>query len=188
MLGDVSHKGTTVTPQRSSVRLVHVLVVVTASVGLALSFSAVYVRTFGDPVVAVAPDAQELIDRINAMRTETSCPRVTANASLVAAAQVQADDMVARGYLSTVNPEDEDPMSRARAFGYPGGVTESFAAGLARPSEVANQWTNLANPYATRVNQRIRDCDMVSIGIGHNTGSPLPDVAAHVWVMTLGDQ
>jgi len=29
---------------------------------------------------------------------------------------------------------------------------------------------------------------MVRIGIGHNTGTPLPDVAAHVWVMTLGDK
>lgn len=176
------------TPPRWAVRLVRVLLVVAASVGLGLGVSAVYAQTLGERRVAVAPDEQELIDRINAIRAGASCPRVTASSSLVAAAQAQADDMVARGFLSTVSPDNQDPVSRAREFGYAGGVTESFAAGLATPSEVADQWTNPANPYAERVNQRIRDCDMVSIGIGHNTGTSLPGIAAHVWVMTLGDQ
>jgi uncharacterized protein YkwD len=170
------------------VRLARVLAVVAVSVGLALGLSAVYGQTLRDPGVAVAPEEQELIDRINAIRAEASCPRVTPNASLAAAARAHADDMVARGYLSTLSPDGEDPVSRARAFGYSGGVTESFAAGLATPAEVASQWTNPANPHAARVNQRIRDCDMVSIGIGHSRGSPLPDIAAHVWVMTLGNR
>jgi uncharacterized protein YkwD len=132
-------------------------------------------------------DKQQLIERINALRTQASCPPVTANSSLATAAQAQADDMVARGFLSSVNPDNEDPSSRARAFGYSGDVTESFAAGLATPAEVADQWSNPENPYAAPVNRRIRNCDLVSIGIGHSTGTPLPEFAAQVWVMVLGD-
>lgn len=170
------------------VHLVRVVMVVAASIGLSLGLSAVYGRTLGNDGVAVAPDEQELINRVNAIRAEAHCPAVTADSSLLAAARAEADDMVTRGFLSSVNPDNEDPVSRARAFGYSGHVTESFAAGLATPSEVANQWTNPANPNAAPVNRRIRDCHMVSIGIGHSTGTPLPEYAAHVWVMTLGDR
>jgi hypothetical protein len=167
--------------------LFRIVMVVVASVGLSLGLSAVYGQTLGDQGVAMARDEKELIDRINAIRAAASCPPVTANSSLATAAQAQADDMVARGFLSSVNPDNEDPLSRARAFGYSGGVTESFAAGLATPVEVAEQWTNPENPYAAPVKRRIRDCDMVSIGIGHSTGTPLPEFAAQVWVMVLGD-
>jgi len=169
------------------VHLLRIVMVVVASVGLSLGLSAVYSQTLGDQGLAVAPDEKELIDRINAIRAKASCPPVTANPSLVAAAQAQADDMVNRGFLSPVNPDNQDPAFRARAFGYAGDVTESFAAGLTTPAEVADQWVNPDNPYAAPVSRRIRNCDAVSIGIGHNTGTPLPGFAGQVWVMTLGD-
>jgi hypothetical protein len=104
-------------------------------------------------------------------------------------AQAQANDMVARGFLSSVNPDNQDPVSRALRFGYTGGaVTESFAAGLATPSEVVSQWTNGDNALAAPVLKRILTCPMVSIGIGHDTGTVAPPLAAHVWVVALGDR
>lgn len=176
-----------VSTQAWAVHLLRIAAVLMASVGLSLGLSAVYGQTIRGSDAALPPQERELVDRINAIRADASCPAVRVDAALVAEAQAHADDMVDRGYLSVVSPEDQGPSTRARAFGYKGRVTESYAAGLSTPKEVADQWTNSANPAAAQVSQRIKNCHLVSIGIGHDTGTPLPTLAAQVWVMALGD-
>jgi uncharacterized protein YkwD len=168
-------------------RLVRVAVVFAASVGLALVFGVLYGRVAAPERELLPPDEQQLVDRINDIRAEMSCPLLTVDADLVAAAQAQADDMVARSYVGSVNPDNEDPSVRARAFGYPGRATESYAAGLGTPAEVIAQWTNTENPDAARVIRRIENCALSSIGVGHNTGNSVPGLAAHVWVVSMGD-
>lgn len=145
-------------------------------------------RILGDPVPALPPESQQVIARLNAVRARSSCPALSVDASLTTMAQEQAKDMVERGFLSSVNPDDQDAMFRAHRFGYSGNVTESFASGLATPSEVATQWTNSQNPLAVPVTRRILNCDMISAGIGHDPGTALPAVGAHVWVLVLGDR
>jgi uncharacterized protein YkwD len=173
-------------PSRRDTR--RILAVLMAGVCLSVVLTALYDWTRGDRGLALPVEDQQLIDRVNTIRAKASCPPVTANPALTAMAQAQANDMVSRGFLSSVNPDNEDTISRARMYGYPGTVMESFAAGLSTPSEVVGQWTNSANLSASPVMKRIRTCGMVSVGIGHNTGTVRPALAAHVWVMTLGDK
>jgi uncharacterized protein YkwD len=170
------------------VRLSRVALVVLLSVGLGFGLAAVYQRVVGGGGPQVGAEAQETIRLINAARASASCPPAKADAALMALAQSDAQDMAGRGFLSAVNPENEDPVARARRFGYTGSVAESYAAGLATPQEVVQQWTNSANAPAAPVKQRLLACRMVSIGIGHDTGTALPSLAAHVWVVTLGDR
>lgn len=173
---------------RWPVRLLRITTVLAVSMGLAFGVSTAYGRTLDSWDADLPLDEQQLLQQINAIRASASCPPVTMDAALVGAAQSQADDMVTRGFLSSVNPDNEDPVARVREYGYSGKVTESFAAGLGSPSEVIDQWINPENPHARRVTNRIVDCHMVRGGIGHNTGTPLPGLAAHVWVLVLGDK
>lgn len=173
---------------RWPVRLLRITTVLAVSMGLALGVSTAYGRTLESWSTSLPLNERQLLQQVNAIRASASCPQVTVDPALVGAAQAQADDMVTRGFLSSVNPDNEDPAARVRVFGYSGKVTESYAAGLGSPSEVADQWINPENPYAKRVTDRIVDCRMVSGGIGHNTGTPLPGLAAHVWVLVLGDK
>jgi hypothetical protein len=160
--------------------------VLVAALGLSVGLAALYDQTLGTRQPELPAETQQVIDQINAVRAKASCPPVTVNASLTAMAQAHAADMVTRGYLSNVNLDNQDAASRAHRFGYTGAVTQSFAAGLATPTEVVTQMTNPGNDFAKPVLARIRACPMVSIGIGHDTGATRPSLAAHVWVIALG--
>jgi hypothetical protein len=178
--------GLRVRRQRSG-PLAHIVAALALGMALGCGLATGYEWILPDPAPPLSADAQQLLARINNVRKKESCPSLKANSALSAMAQAQANDMVVRGFLSSVNPDNQDPASRAHQFGYSGTVTESFAAGLGTPSEVINQWTNAENTFATPVIQRLKTCSMVSIGIGHDTGTAMPSLAAHVWVVTLGD-
>jgi uncharacterized protein YkwD len=169
-------------------RAARLSVVLTVSVALGVGLAAGHERTVGDRGPRLPASQEQLLSLLNGVRARTSCPRLTADVALDSMAQAQADDMVARGFLSSVNPDGQDAPSRARWFGYFGNVSESFAAGLDAPTEVVSQWTNPWNPSAAPVVRRIQSCKMVSIGIGHNTGTVRPPLAAQVWVIVLGDR
>jgi uncharacterized protein YkwD len=164
------------------------LIVLGASASLAAGLTTLYDQTIGGQRPLLPADEQQVVDQVNAVRAKAGCTPVQVSAELTAMAQLAAQDMVARGYLSSVNPDNHDAATQARSLGYEGRVTESFAAGLATPTEVVTQWTNSDNAFADPVIRRIRTCAMVSIGIGHDTGTVLPDLAPHVWVMALGDR
>lgn len=169
-------------------RVVGLVTVLALSLALGCGVAVVHERSFGDRGPRLPAEAQQLLDLVNGVRKQGSCPPLRTNGALVAMAQAQANDMVTRGFLSSVNPDNQDPVARALRFGYTGGaVTESFAAGLATPSEVVNQWANADNALAAPVLKRILTCPMVSVGIGHDTGTVAPPLAAHVWVIALGD-
>lgn len=186
--GSTAAAGSTVTAPVRPRRAMRIAAVLALGVCLGCGLAAGYERTIGCRGPQLPADAQQLLILLNTVRAKASCPPLTASNALVAMAQAQADDMVTRGFLSSVNPDNQDPVSRAWLFGYSGTVTESFAAGLATPSEVVRQWTNPQNTFAAPVRQRIQTCRMVRVGIGHDTGTATPSLAAHVWVLTLGDR
>lgn len=170
-------------------RPVRIVAVLALSVVSGCGLAAGYEQFQADPAPQLPTgEQQQLLDLINSFRKKKFCPPVKVDAALVATAQAQARDMVARGFLSSVNPDNEDPASRAHRFGYTGTVTESFAAGLSTPVEVVKQWTDSDNAFAAPVRKRILTCRMTSIGIGHDTGTSMPTLAAHVWVITQGDR
>lgn len=174
---------------RTGIRVLRAVAVGLIGVGLAFALTVGYGRVFAEPAgLQVEGEERDFIQLVNDVRASASCPPVSADPALMRTAQAHAQDMVARGYLSSVTPDNLDPVGQAHRFGYTGAVTESYAAGLAVPAEVVGQWTNPGNPLATQVKQRIQDCRMVSIGVGHDTGTVLPGLAAQVWVMTLGDR
>ncbi|HEY6793879.1 MAG TPA: CAP domain-containing protein [Kineosporiaceae bacterium] len=168
-------------------RDVQVAVSMLLSVLLSIGIAALYGRLMGAPQVVLPSDAQRLLALVNGVRADSHCPALRVDAALTEVAQAQARDMVARGFLSSVNPDNEDAITRAARFHYPGMVTEAYAAGLDMPDDVIVQWTQPTGPGAA-VAQRIRTCDMVSAGIGFDAGSVLPRLSAHVWVIDLGDR
>jgi Cysteine-rich secretory protein family len=157
---------------------------VAAGVGAA----ALYSPLIGSSGPEMPADVQQLVGRLNVVRTAASCPPLTVDATLSAMAQTRAADMVTRGYLGSVTPDNQDVASLAHQFGYPGEATFSYAAGLSTPAEVITQWTNPKPELAMAITRRIRTCSMTSVGIGHDTGTVFPALAAHVWVMVLGDR
>jgi uncharacterized protein YkwD len=157
--------------------------------GLVLAFglASVYQRTQQDEV-SLPAEEQALVDLLDDVRATSSCPQLRVDAALTAMADDHARDMVTRGFLSTVNPSGEDATMRARRFRYPGSATDHYAAGLATPSEVVTEWANPAIAASAAVSRQIRTCSLVSVGVGHDAGTAVPALAAHVWVIALGDR
>jgi uncharacterized protein YkwD len=165
-----------------------VLAVMSAALLTAVGLSTAYADMVAAQPSGLAPDERELVHLIDLARSHASCPALRTDPRLTAAAQAHADDMVLRGFSSDVNPDNEDAAIRAQRQGYPGNVTEDFAVGLAEPTEVLAQWTNASNSFARDTGKRLLNCRLVSIGVGHDRGVVRPPLAAHVWVVTLGDQ
>jgi uncharacterized protein YkwD len=101
---------TTVRPRRA----MRIAAILALGVFLGCGLAAGYERAIGGRGPQLPADAQQLLTLLNTVRASVIPPLTTDNA-LVAMAQAQADDMVTRGFLSSVNrqpgPHDEGHCS-----------------------------------------------------------------------------
>ncbi len=72
------------------------------------------------PLEALAGPEAELLERVNAVRTQHKLIELAPSQELARVARAHAEDMARRGYLSHVNPEGEDPLQRAQGAGVSG--------------------------------------------------------------------
>jgi len=130
---------------------------------------------YPDPAVI-----QDLFDRVNTLRTRRRLPPYSMNAALNAAAQDQAEWLVATGRRSHVRPDGSRPSTRAQAAGY---VTNDPCCGEnyymsidATPDMVWNFWVWSSHHYINLVNQSFDE-----VGIGMSS-----DGYRHSYVMIFG--
>jgi Cysteine-rich secretory protein family len=166
-----------------------VRVVVGLAVGglIGLGIAAVYARVDAGSDPEMPPQDRQLLTLVNQVRVRWGCPPLAPDATLNSLATADAQDMATRGRLDTVDPQNQDPTVRARRLGYQGLVTEHFAAGLDTPVEVISLWS-IGTPASAPIRQDLRTCSLVSVGIGHDSGTVLPTLGAQVWVISLGDR
>lgn len=109
---------------------------VRAVTGFLLGFWLIATVAEGPLAALVGPEVQ-VLDRINAVRSEHHLNRLSGSPDLARVAEAHARDMARRGYLSHVNPDGENPLDRARAAGLKG--FRLLAENIARSSVQANQ-------------------------------------------------
>jgi Cysteine-rich secretory protein family len=119
--------------------------------------------------VTVAQDeAGDIIGRINNLRAGKGLPLYTVNGSLTAAAQSQANWMIANGCaVAHTHPDGSNPRSRAREAGYATDyVSENiYCGGRAGAGDAWGFWVNSGIHYAGLVNTRYKEVG-VAVGRG----------------------
>lgn len=94
---------------------------------------------------AAAPEAYDIINRVNAYRAELGLAPLTINARLMDASANQIDYLTATGLYTHDGWEGSRPSDRASAAGYSGGVSEVFVAGWRMtPAAGLTWWQNSA--------------------------------------------
>lgn len=101
-----------------------------------------HVRVMARPLEDLAEVRALALRRVNEARAAGGLPPVTVDATLDAAAQRQAEDMLHRAYYSHLSPEGSTPGERATGAGYGpiGFLAENIAKGLFTPTEVVDRW------------------------------------------------
>ncbi|MBN1966180.1 MAG: LysM peptidoglycan-binding domain-containing protein, partial [Anaerolineae bacterium] len=130
------------------------------------------------PAAAQSP-ADEILQRVNALRAALGLPAFTVNAQLMAAAQAHAQWMAAQGMFSHTGAGGSSPQDRATAAGYQGWVAENIVGGsLMDPARGVEWWRNSAIHYATLTSTRY-----VEVGVGYAYGAGM-----HMYVLVAGYQ
>ncbi|MEZ4671251.1 MAG: CAP domain-containing protein [Anaerolineae bacterium] len=112
-------------------------------------------------------EASDITGRVNSLRASKGLPAYTVNGALTAAAQSQANWLVANGCaIAHTHPDGSNPRSRARDAGYSTDyVGENiYCGGLARVNDAWTFWLNSGIHYAGLVNTRYKE---VGVAVGH---------------------
>ena len=119
---------------------------------------------------ATAQYAQQVVDLVNAQRSQHGCGPLSAEPRLAAAARSHSEDMADRGYFSHASPEGEHADHRIEAAGYHwSSWGENIARGQKDPAAVMDAWMNSPGHRANILN-----CSFQQIGVGVRTGSGGP--------------
>jgi uncharacterized protein YkwD len=110
------------------------------------------------PLEASARDESAFLERVNAVREQHKLIALAPSEELARVARAHAQDMAARGYLSHVNPEGQNPLQRTQAAGISGFrlLAENIGASTVsgdRLESIVSEWLrshdhreNLLNP------------------------------------------
>jgi uncharacterized protein YkwD len=119
-----------------------------------------------DTTTAPADDTAQVLSLLNAERAKVSCPVLTEDSALTAAAQAHSVDMSTRKALTHTDASGADPFTRAQAAGVLTLRSENVADGQATPDEVVADWMQSAKHKAN-----ILDCGVTTAGIGVATSA-----------------
>ncbi len=133
---------------------------------------------------AHADARRDVIDLLNAHRTERALPPVFEDSRLSAAAQGHVDDMAARGYAALDAPGGPRFDSRVARTGYrPLGLARTVLFGDRQPAEVAREVMNSPRLAAVVLSDRPLD-----VGVGYR-GTPFTvkdrGVATGAWTVVV---
>ncbi len=138
--------GPAISPSRPPHPARHVL----GPVGLALTTFVILAAFFGAAFYVssvltkggmAAVISATLVELANDDRLEEDLPELAVNPVLVAAAQLKADDMAAKGYFAHVSPEGVDPWHWFREAGYAyASAGENLAVNFSDSGNVEEAW------------------------------------------------
>ncbi|OGE81208.1 MAG: hypothetical protein A3H72_03500 [Candidatus Doudnabacteria bacterium RIFCSPLOWO2_02_FULL_48_8] len=120
-------------------------------------------------------DPVDLMNRINAERTNRFVPALITNQKLISAAASKAGDMIDRGYFAHVDPDGNYVWPRIEAAGYNPYLTlgENLAMDFNSAAPLMEAWMNSPTHRANIVNEKFQDQGLaVAEGLfepGHNT-------------------
>src|SRR5690349_16054018 len=116
------------------------------------------------------------LSRINEERQKLGLSPLRLAPSLSQAAQIHADDMVARGYYELVSPEGKDVDDWALEAGYDAQfLTEKIVKTSSSPETVVAQWGRFADTH--RASLFHPDVEELGVGIGETEGRALYTLA-----------
>ncbi|GLD97360.1 hypothetical protein PINS_up006044 [Pythium insidiosum] len=143
------------------------LVTVTAVVAAAAVLSELPETTAQPPTADAI--AMELLTAVNDMRAQNNKPLLCINTKLSSASQRMANDMGARGTVTTLGADGSQPTDRAIQQGFnTTGVWEIVGAGYNNVSHAMSEW--LTKPdYAPYVLS-----DLAFVGVGFTDTNALP--------------
>jgi uncharacterized protein YkwD len=112
--------------------------------------------------LAIDPRAQQVLQLVNAERSQAGCGPVQMEPRLSAAALAHSQDMADRDYFEHNNPDGNSPAERVRAAGYTWSSTgENIAYGYDTPQQVMNGWMSSEGHR-----ENILNCGWVDMGLG----------------------
>ena len=139
--------------------------------GWALLQPSRFVNNSQTPAAVIAAVLAQLT---NTDRAQNAAPPLTVNPVLATAAQMKADDMVARGYFSHIGPDGGLPWDFFRKVGYVYRYAgENLAVNFFDSEAVAQAWMNSPAHRANMVNPHFTE---VGFGIAEGTYQGKPSV------------
>lgn len=126
---------------------------------------------------------QEMLERVNAIRSGIGLRPLELDPRLTVAAQAHAQDMLARSYYNHVSPEGTSPRRRVQAAGFVADVAaENIAAGQTSVEDALGAWM-----HSTDHRRNLLDARLTHIGIGMALGSYEHRYKV-LWVQDFGRQ
>lgn len=139
------------------------------------------------PAPAPAPEAptvpagwqDDMLARVNAVRTGVGASPLTMCGTLQSAAQGYSEEMVRTDTFSHTSPSGLAPVDRAQAGGYGSSyVGENIAAGYASVADAMTGWINSPGHYANLIK-----ADYTHVGFGYAAGASTYGTR---WVQNFG--
>jgi len=109
----------------------------------------------------VAAQASQVLELVNAARSDAGCQPLTAEAKVTGLAQHYSEEMAARNFFDHTDPDGKTPWDRAAAAGISNLGGENIAVGQSDAQDVMTSWMNSPGHRANILN-----CDYRTIGIG----------------------
>lgn len=111
----------------------------------------------------LGPEAQAVVDLINAERVSAGCAPLQVNSKLVVAAQGHSEDMALNDFFSHTGSNGSSPGQRIAAQGYSYSTWgENIAAGYSTAAAAVNGWMNSSGHRANILN-----CNFQETGVGY---------------------
>jgi len=111
----------------------------------------------------LGPEAQAVVDLVNAERVSAGCAPLQVNSKLVAAAQGHSEDMALNDFFSHTGSNGSNPGERITAQGYNYSYwAENIAAGYTTAASAVNGWMNSPGHRANILN-----CSLQETGVGY---------------------
>lgn len=129
---------------------------------------------------AAANWREDMLERLNAFRSEVGAAPLSLCPRLTATAQDYADVMATRNYYGHVGPDGSEPWDRMRSHGYDwSSAAENIAGGYESVEGVVTGWRNSSGHYENIVNPAF-----THVGFGH--ASSATSTYVDYWVQNFG--
>jgi uncharacterized protein YkwD len=126
------------------------------------------------PVVSnwiFGPEAQQVVDLVNAERASAGCDPLVVSPQLVSAAQGHSEDMAVNDFFSHTSSDGRSPWDRIRETGYSfSSAAENIAAGYSSANSAVAAWMNSSGHRANILNCRLKETGIGYYYLQNDTG------------------
>jgi uncharacterized protein YkwD len=118
-----------------------------------------------------SPEAQQVVDLVNAERASAGCAPLVVSPELVSAAQGHSEDMAFNDFFSHTSSDGRSPWDRIRETGYSfSSAAENIAAGYSSANSAVAAWMNSSGHRANILNCRLEETGIGYYYLQNDTG------------------